>query len=40
MAEITRWTGFDSYVGGFNDIDLRGVNGETIQDHWKDGVTT
>ncbi|KAF8550520.1 cyclohexanone monooxygenase [Imleria badia] len=33
-------TGFDSYVGGFNDIDLRGLNGETIQDHWKDGVTT
>ncbi|KAH0835013.1 cyclohexanone monooxygenase [Lanmaoa asiatica] len=33
-------TGFDSYVGGFNDIDLRGLNGETIQDHWKDGVMT
>ncbi|KAG9311516.1 hypothetical protein JVU11DRAFT_7719 [Chiua virens] len=33
-------TGFDSYVGGFNDIDLRGANDEGIQDHWKDGVTT
>ncbi|KAG8216622.1 cyclohexanone monooxygenase [Butyriboletus roseoflavus] len=33
-------TGFHSYVGGFNDIDLRGLNGETIQDHWKDGVMT
>ncbi|KAG9311517.1 cyclohexanone monooxygenase [Chiua virens] len=33
-------TGFDSYVGGFNGIDLRGLNGKTIQDHWKNGVTT
>ncbi|KAG9313635.1 hypothetical protein JVU11DRAFT_5967 [Chiua virens] len=33
-------TGFDGYVGGFNDIDLRDLNGKTIQDHWKDGVTT
>ena len=40
MTERLWWTGFDSYVGGFKDIDLRGMNGETIQDHWKDGVMT
>ncbi|KAH0834996.1 hypothetical protein J3R83DRAFT_10718 [Lanmaoa asiatica] len=33
-------TGFDTHTGAFMDLDLRGVNGETIQDHWKDGTIT
>ncbi|KIJ67048.1 hypothetical protein HYDPIDRAFT_85439 [Hydnomerulius pinastri MD-312] len=33
-------TGYDTHVGGFTAMDLRGLNGETIQEHWKDGVTT
>ncbi|KIJ64835.1 hypothetical protein HYDPIDRAFT_131981 [Hydnomerulius pinastri MD-312] len=33
-------TGFDTYVGGFTQMDLRGLNGQTIRDHWEDGVTT
>ncbi|KAF8553192.1 cyclohexanone monooxygenase [Imleria badia] len=33
-------TGFDTHIGALIDMDLRGVNGETIQDHWRDGTTT
>ncbi|KAG9311543.1 cyclohexanone monooxygenase [Chiua virens] len=33
-------TGFDTHVGAILDMDLRGLQGETIQDHWKDGPVT
>ncbi|KAI9458454.1 cyclohexanone monooxygenase [Boletus coccyginus] len=33
-------TGFDTHTGEFMDMDLRGLDGETIQDHWRDGTTT
>ncbi|KAG9311539.1 cyclohexanone monooxygenase [Chiua virens] len=33
-------TGFDTHTGALLDIDIRGVNGETIQDHWRDGTVT
>jgi len=33
-------TGFDTSTGGFAQIDLRGVDGKTLQDVWADGVKT
>ncbi|KAG6377174.1 hypothetical protein JVT61DRAFT_1226 [Boletus reticuloceps] len=33
-------TGWDSHTGCIMDIDLRGLDGESIQDHWKDRLTT
>ncbi|KAG6373084.1 cyclohexanone monooxygenase [Boletus reticuloceps] len=35
-------TGWDSHIGSILDIDIRGLGGETIKDHWraKDGVKT
>lgn len=32
--------GFESNVSPFNDIDLRGINGERINDHWQDSTLT
>ena len=34
--------GWDSHVGSILDIDIHGLDGETIKDHWrgKDGVKT
>jgi len=32
-------TGFDAYTGEITRMDLRGVGGETIQEHWKDGAS-
>ncbi|KAF8438896.1 cyclohexanone monooxygenase [Boletus edulis BED1] len=32
--------GFDTYTGAFMDLDLRGLDGETIQDHWRERTTT
>ncbi|KAK7034498.1 hypothetical protein VNI00_012345 [Paramarasmius palmivorus] len=33
-------TGFDSLTGGFTNIDLRGADGHTIAESWRDGVHT
>lgn len=33
-------TGFDGLTGGFMDIDLQGVDGRTLKQHWSDGVKT
>ncbi|KAF8442816.1 cyclohexanone monooxygenase [Boletus edulis BED1] len=33
-------TGWDSHTGRIMDIDLRGLDGESIQDHWKDRLKT
>ncbi|KAK7958791.1 hypothetical protein LTR80_006928 [Exophiala xenobiotica] len=33
-------TGFDGLTGGFMDIDLRGRDGRTIKEYWKEGVRT
>lgn len=33
-------TGFDSYTGSFDRIDLRGVGGVSLVDKWKDGPQT
>lgn len=33
-------TGFDAITGGFDRIDIRGVDGETLRDKWKDGPST
>lgn len=33
-------TGFDAITGGFDRIDVRGVDGETLRDKWKDGPST
>ncbi|KAK9777623.1 hypothetical protein SCAR479_05671 [Seiridium cardinale] len=33
-------TGFDAWTGGLRQIDIRGSTGETLDDHWKDGVYT
>jgi len=32
-------TGFDAFTGEVTRLDLRGVAGETIQEHWADGAT-
>ena len=33
-------TGFDAARGGFDRIDIRGVGGESLKDHWADGPRT
>jgi len=33
-------TGFDSLTGSLAQLDIRGMNGETIAEHWKDGLRT
>jgi len=33
-------TGWDSHTGRIMDIDLRGLDGESIRDHWKDRLKT
>lgn len=33
-------TGFDAVTGGLTSIDLRGTTGETLAEHWSDGVRT
>ena len=33
-------TGFDTHTGGLTQIDLRGVDGQTMEAKWKDGVYT
>ncbi len=33
-------TGFDAITGAFDHIDIRGVDGETLRDKWKDGPST
>lgn len=33
-------TGFDSVTGSLAQLDIRGVNNQTIADHWKDGLKT
>lgn len=33
-------TGFDSVTGSLAQLDIRGTNGESIAEHWKDGLKT
>jgi cation diffusion facilitator CzcD-associated flavoprotein CzcO len=33
-------TGFDSVTGSLGQLNIRGVDGSSIADHWKDGTTT
>jgi cation diffusion facilitator CzcD-associated flavoprotein CzcO len=33
-------TGFDAVTGGFNNIDIRGIGGQTLKDKWADGPQT
>lgn len=33
-------TGFDSFTGGYDRIDIRGVGGEKLRDKWADGPQT
>ena len=33
-------TGFDAVTGGFDDIDIQGVDGMRLQDKWRDGPST
>ncbi len=33
-------TGFDTHTGGMTQINLQGVDGQTMKDKWKDGVYT
>lgn len=33
-------TGFDAVTGGLTSIDLVGASGETLRDHWSEGVLT
>lgn len=33
-------TGFDAVTGAFNDIDIRGKEGRSLRDYWKDGPRT
>ena len=32
--------GFDAITGGLTSIDIRGVGGETLRDHWSEGPRT
>jgi len=33
-------TGFDAITGGYDRIDMQGVDGATLADHWRDGPST
>lgn len=33
-------TGFDAVTGSLQQLDIRGASGETIADHWKNGLAT
>jgi len=33
-------TGFDAITGGYDHIDIRGVDGQALRDKWKDGPVT
>jgi cation diffusion facilitator CzcD-associated flavoprotein CzcO len=33
-------TGFDAITGGYDRIDIRGVDGRTLRDKWRDGPST
>ena len=33
-------TGFDAVVGGFNKLDIQGLDGQTLKDKWRDGPRT
>jgi cation diffusion facilitator CzcD-associated flavoprotein CzcO len=33
-------TGYDAMTGGLTQIDVRGPSGESLNEHWKDGVKT
>jgi cation diffusion facilitator CzcD-associated flavoprotein CzcO len=33
-------TGFDSVTGSLAQLNIQGINGGTIADHWKNGTTT
>jgi len=33
-------TGFDAVLGGFNQLDIRGVGGQSLRDKWRDGPRT
>jgi hypothetical protein len=33
-------TGYDAITGGLAQIDIKGVSGESLKDHWKDGAKT
>ncbi|KAI4664054.1 uncharacterized protein J4E79_003554 [Alternaria viburni] len=33
-------TGYDALTGGLKQIDIRGPSGESLSEHWKDGVKT
>ncbi len=33
-------TGFDAVTGGLTSIDIRGIDGHSLAEHWRDGVRT
>ncbi len=33
-------TGFDAVTGGLTNIDIKGVNGQTLKEHWEKGART
>lgn len=33
-------TGFDAFTGALSRIDIHGLEGQTLKDHWKDGAKT
>ncbi|MDE0802871.1 MAG: hypothetical protein OSA99_06060, partial [Acidimicrobiales bacterium] len=33
-------TGFDAVTGGLTNIDIRGIDGHSLEEHWRDGVRT
>ena len=37
---IVSATGYDAITGGLTQIDVKGASGESLSDHWKDGVKT
>ncbi len=40
VDEIVFAIGFDAITGGLTSIDLRGLGGETLRDHWAEGPRT
>lgn len=37
---IVSATGYDAFTGGLTQIDIRGPSGESLKEHWEDGVHT